>query len=59
MLLLVILIYLAACSLLDPVVEVGVAPLLEDIAMALLKLELAYVRLVDPRAVLEVGVGDA
>ena len=43
-------------ALLDPVVQVGAAPLLEDGVVALLPLKLAHVRLVAPRAVLEVAV---
>ena len=46
-------------ALLDSVVEVGAAPLLEDGVVALLPLELAHVRLVAPRAVLEVAVRHA
>ena len=46
-------------SLLDPVVQVGRAPLLEDGVVTLLPLELAHVRLVAPGAVLEVAVRDA
>ena len=46
-------------SLLDPVVQVGRAPLLEDGVVTLLPLELAHVRLVAPRAELEVTVRDA
>ena len=45
-----------SCVSPDPLVEVGVAPLLEDGVVALLPLELADVRLVAPRAVLEVRV---